>query len=96
MIVITGLTIATMTTDPVGRLVAVGVCALLSIQTVINVGMTMGLMPITGMSLPFVSSGGSGLVTNYMAVGLLISVARRQPVDVAPRPFEFDGADEDE
>ncbi len=96
VIVVTGLTIATMTTDPVGRLVAVGVCAMLSIQTVINVGMTMGLMPITGMSLPFVSSGGSGLVTNYMAVGLLISVARRRPVDIAPRPFEFDGADEDE
>ena len=94
-IVVAGLTIATMTTDPFGRLVAVGVCALLAVQATINVGMTIGLMPITGMSLPFVSSGGSGLVTNYMAIGLLISVARRRPLDIAPRPFEFDGEDED-
>ncbi|MCZ6771012.1 MAG: FtsW/RodA/SpoVE family cell cycle protein, partial [Proteobacteria bacterium] len=59
------------------------------VQTVINIGMTIGLTPITGMSLPFVSSGGSGLVTNYLAIGLLISVARRRTLDIAPRPFEI-------
>lgn len=92
-IVVSGLTIASVSTDPFGRLVAIGVCALIFVQTVINIGMTIGLTPITGMSLPFVSSGGSGLVTNYLAIGLLISVGRRRTLDIAPRPFEFDEAE---
>ncbi|MEK6643258.1 MAG: FtsW/RodA/SpoVE family cell cycle protein [Planctomycetota bacterium] len=86
-----GLTIASGTTDPFGRLLAVGVCALLFAQTIINVGMTVGLMPITGMTLPFVSMGGSSLIANYLAIGLLIDVARRRSVNLAPRPFEFSG-----
>jgi len=90
VILAAGLTIASATTDPFGRLLAVGVCALIFAQTTINIGMTIGLMPITGMTLPFVSMGGSGLVTNYLAIGLLIDVGRRRPVDLAPKPFEFD------
>lgn len=89
-----GLTIASSTTDPFGRLLAAGVCALLFAQTIINVGMTVGLMPITGMTLPFVSMGGSSLIANYLAIGLLIDVARRRPVNLAPRPFEFAYADD--
>ena len=95
IIVAAGLTIASMTTDPLGRLLAVGICALMFAQTVINVGMTIGLMPITGLSLPFVSMGGSGLVASYLAVGLLADVARRRPLDIAPKPFEFDHEDEE-
>ncbi|HPF38242.1 MAG TPA: FtsW/RodA/SpoVE family cell cycle protein [Phycisphaerae bacterium] len=91
-IIATGLTIASATNDPLGRLLAVGVCAVICSQTIINIGMTIGLMPITGMSLPFVSAGGSGLISNYLALGLLVSVARRRPVDMAPKPFEFDDA----
>lgn len=90
VIIATGLTIASATNDPLGRLLAVGVCAVICSQTLINIGMTIGLMPITGMSLPFVSAGGSGLISNYVALGLLVSVARRRPVDMAPKPFEFD------
>lgn len=93
IILAAGLTIASATTDPFGRLLAVGVCALIFAQTTINIGMTIGIMPITGMTLPFVSMGGSGLVTNYLAIGLLINVARRRPPNLAPRPFEF-GAEE--
>lgn len=90
VIIAAGLTIASLTTDPLGRLLAVGLCALICAQALVNVAMTVGLMPITGMSLPFVSMGGSGLVSHYLAVGLLISVARRQPIDIARKPFEFD------
>lgn len=90
LIIAMGLTVASSTTDPFGRLLAVGVCALICAQTIINVGMTIGLMPVTGMTLPFVSMGGSGLITNYLAIGLLIDVARPRPTDLAPRPFEFD------
>lgn len=89
VIFVAGLTVATMTTDPFGRLLAVGLCALIFVQTAINISMTIGLAPITGITLPFVSQGGSALVTNYMALGLLISVARRRVIDIARRPFEF-------
>lgn len=92
-IFVAGLTIATMTTDPFGRLLAVGLCALVFVQTAINISMTIGLAPITGITLPFVSQGGSALITNYMVIGLLISVSRRRVIDIARRPFEF--SDED-
>ena len=94
VIIAAGLTIASMTVDPFGRLLAVGVCALILAQAVINVGMTLGLMPITGMSLPFVSMGGSGLIASYLGIGLLADVARRRPVSIAPKPFEFEREDE--
>ena len=90
VMIASGLTIASSTTDPFGRLLAVGVCALLFAQMSINIGMTIGLMPITGMTLPFVSMGGSSLVANYLAIGLLIDVARRRPPDLAKKPFEFE------
>lgn len=94
ILIAAGLTIASMTSDPFGRLLAVGICAIIIAQTVINVSMTIGLMPITGMSLPFVSMGGSGLVAHYIAIGLMIDVARRRRVEIAPKPFEFDREDE--
>jgi len=92
IIIFFGLTIASATNDPLGRLLAVGICAVICAQTLINLGMTVGLMPITGMSLPFVSAGGSGLISNYLMLGLLVSVARRRTLEMAPKPFEFDEA----
>ncbi len=95
LIIVISFTIASMTTDPFGRLIAVGIAALLSVQTLINISMTMGLAPVTGMSLPFVSMGGSGLVINYLAIGLVSDVARRRPISIAPRPFEFEEEEEE-
>jgi rod shape determining protein RodA len=95
IIMVAGLTIASSTSDALGRLLAVGVCALLFAEVVINVGMTIGLMPVTGMSLPFVSMGGSGLVSSFLAIGLLADVGRRQPPNIAPKPFEFANEDEE-
>lgn len=94
LIVAAGLTIASITKDARGRLVAVGICAMIFAQAVVNIGMTIGLMPVTGMSLPFASMGGSGLISNYLAIGLLADVARREPPDIGPRPFEFDEDEE--
>jgi len=51
--------------------------------------MTMGLMPITGMTLPLVSYGGSSLVVNCAALGLLVNVGQRRPILLGKRPFEF-------
>ncbi len=63
--------------DEFGRLITLGVAALLFFQTAINVGMNMGLAPVTGMTLPFLSYGGSSLVSMLMAVGLAQSVIMR-------------------
>jgi cell division protein FtsW (lipid II flippase) len=89
VIVLAGVEIASVTTEPLGRLVAMGVVCLLSTQVIINVGMTMGLMPITGMTLPFVSYGGSSLLSNFLAAALLVSVSQHRPFILAKRPFEW-------
>ncbi|MBL7133866.1 MAG: rod shape-determining protein RodA [Phycisphaerae bacterium] len=89
VIFIFGVEIAVSTYDPFGRLLAVGVMALLFSQLFINVGMTMGLMPITGMTLPLISYGGSSLVVNCLALGLLVNVGQRRPMLLSKRPFEF-------
>ncbi|MFQ5489313.1 MAG: FtsW/RodA/SpoVE family cell cycle protein [Phycisphaerae bacterium] len=89
VIVLAGMNIALRTTDPVGRLLAAGVVTLIACQVLINVGMCIGLMPVTGMTLPFVSYGGSSLLVNFMALGLLVSVGRHRPFMLAKPPFEF-------
>jgi len=88
VILLLGVEIAATTYDPFGRLLSVGVIGLLVSQMFINVGMTMGIMPITGMTLPFVSYGGSSLVVNCIALGLLVNVAQRRPILLGRRPFE--------
>lgn len=63
--------------DLFGRLVAGGVAVWFAFQTFVNIGMTLGIMPITGLPLPFVSYGGSAMFANWMAVGLLLNVHAR-------------------
>jgi len=85
VLVLCGLEIAAHNIDPFARLVAVGITAMFSVQVLVNVGMTLGIMPITGLTLPFVSYGGSSLLVNMMAVGLLNNIGRCRPFSVAPR-----------
>jgi cell division protein FtsW (lipid II flippase) len=80
-----GLEIAANNTDPFGKLLAVGIVALLAVEVIINVSMTMGLMPITGLTLPLVSYGGSSLVASMISVGLLNNIGRCRPFSVAPK-----------
>lgn len=84
-----GLRVAASTRDPFGRLVAVGVVALLGTQVIINTGMTCGVMPITGLTLPFMSYGGSSLLSSFIAIGLLINVACRPGYLLSNEPFQF-------
>ncbi len=63
--------------DRFGMLLAAGITSWLLVQAFLNIGMVLGVLPITGESLPFVSAGGSSLVTTLAAAGLLTSVARR-------------------
>lgn len=72
------LRIAAMSRDAFGTLVAAGIAGMWGFQLFVNVGMTMGIMPITGLPLPFVSFGGSGLLMNFMAVGLLLNIHMRR------------------
>ena len=59
---------------PFGRLIAIGFAAALFFQSFVNLGMNLGLMPVTGIPLPFVSSGGSSLVTYLMMIGIVESI----------------------
>jgi rod shape determining protein RodA len=63
-----------MAKDLFGSLVAAGVAAMLMFQVFVNVGMTIGIMPITGVTLPLMSYGGSSVITTLLAVGLLQSI----------------------
>jgi cell division protein FtsW (lipid II flippase) len=84
-----GLRIAGATREPFGRLIAVGIVTLIASQVVINTGMTVGLMPVTGLTLPLLSYGGSSLVMTCIALGLLINVAIRPGYEVTGDPFRF-------
>ncbi|HTA14613.1 MAG TPA: FtsW/RodA/SpoVE family cell cycle protein [Solirubrobacteraceae bacterium] len=68
------LRILTMAKDLFGSLVAAGVLAMLMFQVFVNVGMSVGIMPITGVTLPLMSYGGSSVITTLLAVGLLQSI----------------------
>lgn len=77
-LLVSALAIATSSRDLYGALIAVGVLGMWLFQIVENVGMTVGMMPITGIPLPFLSFGSSAMVTNLGAVGLLLSVWSRR------------------
>ena len=95
-IILCGVEIASKTQDPFGRLLAVGVTALTLVQVFINVAMTMGMMPITGMTLPLLSYGGSSMVVTGLSLGLLVNVGQRRPVILSRKSFEFLGPEYDE
>jgi cell division protein FtsW (lipid II flippase) len=80
-----GLEIAASNTDAFGRLLAIGIVAMFAVEVIVNVSMTMGLMPITGLTLPLVSYGGSSLLVSMIAVGLLNNVGRCRPFGIARR-----------
>ena len=73
-----GFRIALMSRDAFGTLLATGIVTMLAFQVVVNVGMTMGIMPVTGIPLPLVSYGGTAMLTNWVAVGLLLNVHMRR------------------
>ena len=64
--------------DPFGTILAVGITGMMFWQVFINVGMAMGLMPIVGVTLPFVSYGGSSVITTMICIGLLLNISMRR------------------
>ncbi len=72
-----GWLVAVRAPDPFGRMVAAGITAWLSIQALINVGGVLGVMPITGIALPFVSFGSTALVMSMAALGVLVNISQQ-------------------
>jgi len=68
---------ARLSSDTYGALIAYGAATLIAFQTIVNVGMNLNLLPVTGLTLPFVSYGGSSLMTLFIAIGLVESVVLR-------------------
>ena len=84
-----GVEISANTREPFGKLVALGVVALLASQALLNLMVVMGLFPVTGVTLPFVSYGGSSLLASYIAAGLLLNIGQNRPLVIARNAFEF-------
>ena len=76
-----GVRIAYQARDKTGSIIAIGIVAMLLFHILENIGMNMGIMPITGIPLPFITAGGSSMIANLVAVGILINIwARRQKI----------------
>lgn len=73
-----GIRIAQDASDMFGRLLAVGITSMIAFHVLINVGMTMGIMPVTGIPLPLMSYGASSLTTNIMAIAILLNIQLRR------------------
>ena len=66
------------TTNTYGFFISAGILGMIFFHFIVNVGMVMGIMPITGIPLPFLSYGGSALITNMAAMGILMSINSRR------------------
>ena len=83
-----GFGVAERTRDPYGRYVVVGIVALFAVQIIVNIAMTIGLAPITGITLPFASYGGSSLLSSLIAMALVANVAMRRERVLTMEGFE--------
>ena len=78
--------VATISRDRFGVLIAVGIGTMFLFHVLVNVGMTMGIMPVTGIPLPFISYGRSSLVVSVVSLGLLQSIAMRSRAEASKQP----------
>jgi cell division protein FtsW len=76
LLIYSGIRVAAGTREPFGRLLAAGITGWIGLQTLVNLGTVTGLLPVTGVPLPFVSFGGSSLVVTLAGVGILVNIAR--------------------
>ncbi|AAZ55147.1 cell division protein FtsW [Thermobifida fusca YX] len=74
-----GLRVAARTTDPFVRLSAVAITTWICVQAMVNIGTVIGVLPVTGIPLPFVSAGGSSLIPTMLGMGVLLALARNEP-----------------
>jgi len=80
---------AALSKDPFGRLTIVGLAAFIATQAAVNIGMNLGVLPIVGLTLPFISYGGSSMLVVWIMTGLTLSIALQPPPRMARPSFEF-------
>lgn len=78
LIILWGLNIALKCRDPFGTILSFGITSMIFWQVFINIGMVMGLMPVVGVPLPFISYGGSSIITMMISIGVLLNISMRQ------------------
>ena len=76
-LIIKGILLAQKVRNTFASNVAVGLVAIIGFQMIVNVGMTLGVMPVTGLPLPFVSYGGSSMLSSWVIVGILLAINSR-------------------
>ncbi len=86
---ISALVTAAQCMEPFGRLLVVGLAAFIAVQMIVNIGMTIGLLPITGVTLPFVSYGGSSMLATWIVTGLIFNVGLHRPRPPFRSSFEY-------
>lgn len=77
LLIFRGVRIAYLAKDSLGCLMATGITAVLTFQSVINIAVVIGAFPVTGVTLPFISAGGTSLMVNLLAVGILLNISRQ-------------------
>ena len=82
LILLRMLYLAWFTRDKFGKLIIIGVMGMLLFHVLENIAMTLGLMPITGIPLPFLSYGGSNMMTNMGGIGLVLNVTRNRSISI--------------
>jgi len=86
-VVVRGISIATKASDDFGRYLAYGITMLIGIQAAVNIGVSLGLLPTKGLTLPFISFGGTSLVVIAFGVGVMLNISRRSfPPGAVPPP----------
>lgn len=78
LLIMRGLDTASKAKDDFGRLLALGITFMFCIYFFVNIGMTLGIMPVVGIPLPFMSYGGTALLSNYISIGVLINIRTRR------------------
>ncbi len=79
IVIYRGIRIIEQTRDFYGKTIAAGIVSLFSFQIIVNIGMTIGLLPVVGLTLPFISYGGSSLISSMIAIGILLNIGMRRP-----------------